>query len=112
MTSINQSNFNVEVEKKIDKINQKISKVVAICVGLASFLVLVYGAISKTEITMQILLYTITPIPTLGLIAIVYVDNIIRPIIELSIANGIGYDEAQMNRALKNPNYKEHTAIE
>lgn len=111
MSNINQGNFNIKVEKEVEEIAIKLIKVLSILVFSVLFVVLLLGAITDTKITQNIVLLSITPIAVIGLISRIYIGTILKSKIELKLANSIGYNKAQMNKVLKNPNYREHTPV-
>ena len=110
MKTLSQDNFILEVEKNIDAINKRTTKRALIAIGVVVFLVLLYGAVMKVDVTVKMITIAITPIPVIALIIFAYVDKAIRPLIEKELAESVGYNQAQMERVLKNPNYKEHSA--
>ena len=111
MNTINQDNFNIEVEKKVEKIAVNLIKCLLVAALIIIFMVLLIGAISETKITQNTILLSITPLAIIGIIGRAYISTILKSKIELRLAKSIGYNKAQMEKALKNPNYKEHTAL-
>lgn len=111
MSTINQSNFNIKVEREVEEIAIKLIKVLSIAVLAVLFVVLLLAAVMDTKITQNTILLSITPIAVIGVIGRVYIGTIVKSKIEIKLAKSIGYNKAQMNKVLKNPNYKEHTAL-
>lgn len=109
MSKVNQSNFNTKVERELEVVAMNLAiNIVAAGFGIF-FLLLVYGATMDVKITQKMILLSLTPITLIGICCRLYIEFIVRKKIELKLANSIGYNKAQMERVLKNPNYKEHT---
>ncbi|MBO6224569.1 MAG: hypothetical protein J6N72_03815 [Psychrobacter sp.] len=109
MSQINQKNFNAKVERRIEIIAVNlVINVIAACF-VVIFLLLVYGATMDVVITQKMIIQAITPVTIIGICCRIYIAFITKNKIEIELASSIGYNKAQMQRVLKNPNYKEHT---
>lgn len=111
MKVVNQSNFNEVVERKVEEIALSSAIITVSVLFITTFIVICYGAIYEVKITQNTLLAVITPITLISLLVRVYIGTVIKKRIEMSIASSIGYNEQQMIRVLRNPNYREHSQV-
>ena len=109
MKNLNQSNFNIKVEREVEK-KAVVLAVVAISLALGLiFSVFLYTLVVGIDMTQNIVLAIVTPIVVIWLGLRVYLGVVFKSNLEISLGKSIGYNKAQMERVLKNPNYVEHT---
>lgn len=109
MSKVNQGNFNTKVERELESIAMTLAIVIVSSMFGALFLLLLCGSIMDIKITQSMVLLSFTPITVIGIACRIYIEVVIRKNIELKLASSIGYNKAQMERVLKNPNYREHS---